>query len=227
MKISFSTAVSKLHEVFKVSPLHYSTVFFFLNMFCERNLPDVQNDWLKGSNCEFGVDLLCFLFTNSLDAEFELQMENVCLVFLYIYFGEYLPSSRWTSPFSNETPRLFVLMDVSTQKQISFSTMWFTSYNCSPPFKSFATSSSSDFWNQTCCPKAFSIASNAFNRTESLWAAVFSPLFTVAGCLWGVCWIMEGISVGFQKNKDCFFFKHWGALLLHQPIAKPADLTYP
>ena len=49
-----------------------------------------------------------------------------------------------------------------------------------------------------------------FTQAERfLWAGVcFSPLSTVVGCLWGVGWIMEGISVGFQRNKeDCFFLK--------------------
>lgn len=40
-----------------------------------------------------------------------------------------------------------------------------------------------------------SIASNVFNR--SVWAGECFSHSAVVECLWGVCWIMEGISVGF------------------------------
>lgn len=114
--------------------------------------------------------------------------------------------------FWNETHRLFVLMDVSIQMQISsypdFNTRHHVvhSLQTSTSFKSLPTSLSYDFGIRRVAPKLFfPFTANAFNRTESMWAGMFFFLAAVVGCLWGVCWIMEGISVGFLWNKDCFF----------------------
>lgn len=87
----------------------------------------------------------------------------------------------------------------------------------SPKSPRFTSSSYDFFWNQTRCPKSFffsfyCLKCFSIELKGSCGRACFSPLSTVVGCLWGVGWIMEGISVGFQRNKeDCFFLNHWRA----------------